>query len=149
MDRADHVGGLNTLDRADHVGGLDQADHVGGLVKKESLMPDLITKFLKYSPVKTYINEVIKIKVSDTAVNKLISNIDSIIRKIIKDAEATAKNDKRKTISIDHMTDAIESNLGKKVLSWEETVEEIIKKNPTELGKISRAINDYIDKGKK
>ena len=112
-------------------------------------MPDPITKFLKYSPVKTYINEVIKIKVSETAVHKLISNIDSTVRKIIKEAEATAKNDKKKTISIDHMTTSIENNLGKKVLSWEETVEEIIKKNPTELGKISRAKNDYISKGKK
>ena len=112
-------------------------------------MPGKRVNFIKYNPVKKYINNVVKFKVSDTAVKKLMSNIDSTIRKIIKDAQAAAKKKKRRTISIAHMTESIEKNVGKKSLTWKETVAEIIKKNPTELGKISRAINDYIEKGKK
>lgn len=112
-------------------------------------MPKKITKFVSYNAIKTYINEVIEMKSSKTAVEKLRSQIDTTIRKIIKEATTAAKNKKRKTISTAHMTAAIENSIGKKHLSWEETVDEIIEKNPTELGKISRAINDYIEKGKK
>lgn len=105
-----------------------------------------ITKFVSYNAIKTYINDVIEMKSSKTAVDKLRSQIDSTIRKIIKDATAASKDDKRKTISIAHMTEAIKKSIGKKHLSWQETAEELIEKNPTELGKISRAINDYISK---
>ena len=41
---------------------------------------------------------------------------------------------------------AVEKHLGKKNLTWQETAEEIIRQNPTDLGKISKAINDYIEK---
>lgn len=112
-------------------------------------MSSKITKFVSYNAIKTYINDVIEMKSSKTAVDKLRSQIDSTIRKIIKDATTAAKKKKRKTISIAHMTEAIEKSIGKKHLSWQETADEIIEKNPTELGKISRAINDHISKGKK
>ena len=102
-----------------------------------------------YSPVKKYINETVKIKVSETAIKKLISTVNSTTKKIIKAAQAAAKKKKRKTISLTHITEAIEKNIGKKTLTWQETTAEIIKKNPTDLGKISRAINDHISKGKK
>lgn len=44
------------------------------------------------------------------------------------------------------ITPALEKHLGKKYLTWQEIREEIIRQNPTDLGKISKAINDYIEK---
>jgi hypothetical protein len=86
---------------------------------------------------------------STGAVNKLIEDFDSTIEDVIADAEKLAKEDKRNTIMEQDVIPALEKHLGKKYLTWQETAEEIIRQNPTDLGKISKAINDYIEKEKK
>jgi len=108
-------------------------------------MPKKI-EFLKFNTIKEYINDAKKMRSSADAVNKLISDFDSTIEAVITDAEKLAKEDKRNTIMEQDIIPALEKHLGKKYLTWQETKDEIIRQNPTDLGKISKAINDYIQK---
>lgn len=106
-------------------------------------------EFLKFNAIKQYINDVKKMRSSTGAVKKLIQDFDATIEDTIADAGKLAKQDKRNTIMEQDVTLALEKHLGKKHLTWQETAKEIIRQNPTDLGKISKAINDYIEKGER
>ena len=112
-------------------------------------MPNKKKEFLKYNTIKEHINDILKMRSSDGAVKKFLSEFDTAIEDTLSDAGKLAKEAKRNTIMDEDITPAIEKHLGKKHLTWEETAEEIIRQNPTDLGKISKAINDYIEKEKK
>ena len=105
-------------------------------------------EFLRYNTIKEYINDVKKMRSSAGAVKKFIKDLDSAIEAVIANAEKLAKADKRNTIMEQDIIPALEKHLGKKHLTWQETADEIIRQNPTDLGKISKAINDYIRKQK-
>lgn len=107
------------------------------------------TEFVKFNTIKQYINDTKKMRSSTGAVKKLIKDFDSTIKDVITEAERLAKEDKRNTVMDQDITPALEKHLGKKHLTWQETAEEIIRQNPTDLGKISKAINNYIEKSKK
>ena len=108
-------------------------------------------EFIKFNTIKKYIIEIRQMRSSSEAIDKLIKDFDSTIETVITDAEKLAKEDKRNTIMEQDIIIALEKHLGKKHLTWEEIRDEIILKTPTDLGKISKAINDYIEKdqGKK
>ncbi|MBU4472798.1 MAG: hypothetical protein KJ842_01410 [Candidatus Omnitrophica bacterium] len=106
-------------------------------------------EFLRFNTIKQYINDIKKMRSSTDAVNKLIKDFDSTIEDVINEAEKLAKEDKRNTIMDQDVIPALEKHLGKKHLTWQETAEEIIRQNPTDLGKISKAINDYIKQEQK
>ena len=103
-------------------------------------------EFLRFNTIKQYINDIKKMRSSTSAVNKLIKDFDSTIEDVINEAGKIAKEDKRNTIMDQDVIPALEKHLGKKHLTWQETADEIIRQNPTDLGKISKAINDYIEK---
>ncbi|MBU0482864.1 MAG: NFYB/HAP3 family transcription factor subunit [Proteobacteria bacterium] len=103
-------------------------------------------EFIKFNAIKTYINDILKMRSSDSAVKKSMSEFDSTIETVLKEAGELAKEDKRNTVMDEDIISAVEKHLGKKQLTWQETAEEIIRQNPTDLGKISKAINDYIEK---
>ena len=105
-------------------------------------------EFIRLNTIKEYINDILKMRSSESAVKKFISEFDSAIEDTLTDAGKLAKEDKRNTIMDKHIIPALEKHLGKKHLTWQETAEEIIRQNPTDLGKISKAINDYIEKEK-
>lgn len=107
------------------------------------------TEFLRFNTIKEYINEILKMRSSRDAVKKFIKEFDSSIEAALKEAGKLAKEDKRNTVMDQDIIPALEKHLGKKHLTWQETAEEIIRKTPTDLGKISKAINDYIAKEKK
>ena len=106
-------------------------------------------EFIKFNTVKSYINDVKRMRSRNKAVNKLIKKFDSTIDTVITEAVRLAKEDKRNTIMEQDITQAIEKYLIKRPLTWQETAEEIIQHNPTDLGKISKAINTYIRKTQK
>jgi len=106
-------------------------------------------EFLRFNTIKEYINDILKMRSSDSSVKKFIKEIDSAIETILKEAGKIAKEDKRNTVMDQDIETAVEKHLGKKHLTWQETAEEIIKQNPTDLGKISKTINDYIAKKQK
>ncbi len=104
-------------------------------------------KFLRFNAIKEYINDNLKVRSSDKAVKKFIKEFDAAIGATLKEAKKSAREDKRNTIMDQDIIPALEKHLGKKYLTWQETVKEIIRQNPTDLGKISKAVNDYIEKG--
>jgi histone H3/H4 len=106
------------------------------------------SEFIRLNTIKEYINDILKMRSSDSAVKKFIGEFDSAIEDTLADAGALAKENKRNTIMDEHIIQALEKHLGKKHLTWQETADEIIRQNPTDLGKISKAINDYIEKEK-
>ena len=106
-------------------------------------------EFIRFNTIKEYINDILKMRSSDSSVKKFIKEFDSSIEAALKEAGKLAKEDKRNTVMDQDITPALEKHLGKKHLTWQETAEEIIRQNPTDLGKISKAINDYIKKSKK
>jgi len=112
-------------------------------------MPKKKPEFLRYNTIKEYINDILKMRSSDGTVKKFLSEFDTAIEDTLTDAGKIAKESKRNTIMDEDIIPALEKHLGKKHLTWEETAEEIIRQNPTDLGKISKAINDYIEKEKK
>ena len=103
--------------------------------------------FLRFNAIKEYINDNLKVRSSDKAVKKFIKEFDSAIGATLKEAKKLAREDKRNTIMDQDIIPALEKHLGKKYLTWQETVKEIIRQNPADLGKISKAVNDYIEKG--
>jgi len=86
---------------------------------------------------------------SDSAVKKFIKGFDSVIEVALKDARKLAKEDKRNTVMDEDITPSLEKHLGKKHLTWQETAKEILRHPPTDLGKISKKINDCIEKAQK
>lgn len=112
-------------------------------------MPKKKVEFLRFNTIKEYINDILKMRSSDSSVKKFLKEFDSSIEAALKEAGKLAKEDKRNTIMDQDIETAVEKHLGKKHLTWQETAEEIIKQNPTDLGKISKAINDYIAKKQK
>jgi histone H3/H4 len=103
-------------------------------------------EFIKFNTIKAYINDILKMRSSESAVKLSMKEFDSAIEIVLKEAGELAKEDKRNTIMDQDIISAVEKHLGKRNLTWQETADEIIRKNPTDLGKISKAINDYIDK---
>ena len=103
-------------------------------------------EFIKFNTIKAYINDILKMRSSESAVKKSMSEFDTAIETVLKEAGELAKQDKRNTVMDQDIISAVEKHLGKKNLTWQETAEEIIRQNPTDLGKISKAINDYIEK---
>ena len=112
-------------------------------------MPKKKVEFLRFNTVKEYINDSLKMRSSDSAVKEFLKEFDSAIATTLIEAGKLSKEDKRNTVMDEDIITAVEKHLGKKHLTWQETAEEIIKQNPTDLGKISKAINDYIEKNKK
>ena len=105
-------------------------------------------EFIRFNTIKEYINQTKNMRASDAAIQALTARFNDVVVSVITEAQALAKKDKRKTIMGTHIAQALEKYLGKKHLTWEETSEEIIRQNPADLGNISKAIQQYIQKSK-
>lgn len=108
-------------------------------------------EFIKFNTIKEYFKVAFKMRSSESAVKKAINAFDSTIETVLKEAGGLAQADKRNTVMDQDIISAVEKHIGKRNLTWQETADEIIRQNPTDLGKISKTINDYIEKdqGKK
>ncbi|MBA7493470.1 hypothetical protein ES702_04029 [subsurface metagenome] len=104
--------------------------------------------FIRFNTIKEYIKNVHQMRSGDKAIKKFIKEFQTAIETAIKEAKKTAKKDKRNTILEEDIILALEKHLGKKHLTWPEVAKEVIRQNPTDLGKISKAINDYMEKQK-
>jgi len=111
-------------------------------------MPKKKSEFIRFNTIKEYINDILKMRSSDSAVKEFLNGVDTAVETTLTDAGKLAKEDKRNTIMDEDVIPALEKHLGKKHLTWQETADEIIRQNPTDLGKISKAINDHIEKEK-
>ena len=73
-------------------------------------------EFIKFNTIKEYINDILKMRSSDSAVKKSIKEIDSTIEKVLKEAGKLAKEDKRNTVMNQDIISAIEKPY--EVLRW-------------------------------
>ena len=101
-------------------------------------------QFLNFSTIKNYINDNKKIRSSDKAVADLIKRFSETIEDVIVYAKNLALKDRRKTIMPRDVKKAIEKVVGKKDLAWQDTLKEILKKKPAQIGNISKGIESYI-----
>ncbi len=107
------------------------------------------SNFIKDTSIKTYIKDVLKFRSSDDAVSTISSKSNSLIETILTEAKGIAQQNKRATIMIEDINSAFEKYVGKTHVTWQEIAKDILLKNPTDLGNISKAINDYIAKNQK
>ncbi|MBA7492916.1 hypothetical protein ES702_03469 [subsurface metagenome] len=102
--------------------------------------------FLKEAVIKDHIKTVEKMRSSEDAIDELSTKNTSLILAIIKEAATLAKEANRKTIMLEDIAQAYETCVGKEHLTWEEVLKQILQQSPADLGKISKGINDYIEK---
>lgn len=100
--------------------------------------------FINFYTIKNYIREKAGMKSADDAIIKLIDRFNGSIKKVIGDAGLLSREDRRKTILLRDIEESLEESLGKIELNWEELLQEVLKQNPTDLGKISQGIRTHI-----
>ena len=109
------------------------------------------TGVLRPTVVTQYINRGAGIRAKKDAVAKLILDFDAVLAAVVTEAASLARQGRRTTILKRDVLAALEKHLRRKDLPWDETAAEVIKHNPTDLGKISKTIRDWIkeheDKG--
>ena len=102
------------------------------------------TGIVKPTTVKAYITTAKKMRSQASAVKKFIDDFDAVIEAVIVEAVALAKAAKRNTVMKADMAAAIDKYLKKTDLTWDQTAASVIKHNPTDLGKISKTILEWI-----
>lgn len=102
--------------------------------------------FLNFFTIKNYINANKKIRSSDKAVKDLIEKFSETIEDVIVYAKTLALEKRRKTIMPRDIQKAMEKIVGKKHLTWQDTLNEIVIKKPAQIGNISKGIESYIRK---
>jgi histone H3/H4 len=102
------------------------------------------TGIVKTTTVKDYITKAKKMRSQAAAVKKFIDDFDVVIEAVIVEAVALAKAAKRNTVMKVDMAAAIDKFLKKTDLTWDQTAASVIKHNPTDLGKISQTVMEWI-----
>ena len=102
------------------------------------------TGIIKTTTVKAYITKAKKMRTQAAAVSKLIADFDAVLEAVIVEAVALAKAAKRNTVMKVDVAAAVEKYLKKTDLTWDQTAAQVIKHNPTDLGKISKTILEWI-----
>jgi len=103
------------------------------------------TEFVRFNTIKNYIKEKEKMRSAVETVNSLTSRFNFLIETVIESAVSLAKVRKRTTILQEDMKEALEKTVGKKHLSWEELLQEVLLQNPIDLGNLSKGITKYIE----
>ena len=102
------------------------------------------TGIVKTTTVKDYITKAKKMRSQASAVKKFVDDFDVVVEAVIVEAVVLAKAAKRNTVMKDDMAAAIEKYLKKTDLTWDQTAAQVIKHNPTDLGKISKTVLEWI-----
>jgi histone H3/H4 len=102
------------------------------------------TGVIKPTVVTQYINRAAGMRAKKDAVAKLIADFDAVLAAVVVEAKNLARQDRRTTILKRDIVAALEKHLRRKDLPWDETAAEVIKHNPTDLGKISKTVRDWI-----
>ena len=102
-------------------------------------------EFVRYNTIKDYVKDIQKMRSNEAAVNNLTERFNSLIETVITSAAGLAKENKRNTILAEDMKEALEKTVGKKHLSWEDLLQEVLLQTPIDLGNLSKGINKYIE----
>lgn len=102
------------------------------------------TGIIKTTTVKVYFTSAKKMRTQAAAITKLIADFDVVLEAVIVEAVRLAKAAKRNTVMKVDVTAALDKYLKKTDLTWDQTAASVIKHNPTDLGKISKNILEWI-----
>ena len=100
--------------------------------------------FLKPNTLKDAFKTDYKIRSTDGAVKALVDAFDALIGQVLTEAVNAAKAARRTTVLEQDAAAGIEKHLAKRRLTWDETAQEVLAQTAADLGKISKAIQDYI-----
>lgn len=99
---------------------------------------------IKPTAAAQYIKKATGLRVRTEAVDELIADFDAVLVDVVAEAKAIAQAERRTTILKEDVAAAVEKHLRRKNLPWDETAKELIKHNPTDLGKVSKTVRDWI-----
>lgn len=102
--------------------------------------------FLKASTIKRYI-KARNLRSSADAVTELERRFNAVIARVIVEAGKLARAAKVRTVMPEHVAEAFAKHVGKTDLNWEEILAQVLDESPADLGKISRGVRDYIERG--
>ena len=102
--------------------------------------------FLRDAQIKEYIKDILKLRSSKKALDELSKRINAVMVAVLKEAAKLAKEANRKTVMPEDIIQAYKKHVGKEHLTWDEILKQILSQPPADLGKISKGINDYIEK---
>ncbi len=105
-------------------------------------------EFVKFNTVKEYIKSVHNFRSDKESVEELVSRFNPLIEKVITESIKLAKEENRTTVLLRDVKIILERFIGKERLHWEDILKGILLQNPTDLGKISKGIKDYIRENK-
>ena len=103
-----------------------------------------LTGVIKENAVSQYVKKSTGLRVRVDAVAKFIADFDAVIVAVVAEAKALARAGRRNTILKTDVAAAIDKHLRRRDLPWDETTKELIKHNPADLGKVSKAVRDWI-----
>jgi len=99
--------------------------------------------FVKKTSIKAAIRAK-KVRSSADAIGFIKKSMEALIWALLDESEQIAKNNRKKTILLRHVTAAFEKHVGKSDLNWQEILSQIIQETPADLGKLNKGIRDYI-----
>jgi len=103
---------------------------------------------LKRNTIKSYIKDILKMRVSKTAANELRIRVNALVKTALRDAQKSARSEDRSTIMPRDLTPALDSALGKKRLSTKDIFKGIKSLSAIELGDLSKKITQFIKESK-
>ena len=95
--------------------------------------------------IQRFINDELDMQVSETGVETVHGRFNDLIKRTIRDAETTAREEDRKRLLIRHLEEALEDNLGDRTPEPPELMEDIRQLGPIDIGDLVKLINDYVD----
>jgi len=101
------------------------------------------TAFVKSNSLKDELKKS-KFRSSESAIDKLLATFNKTIATVLADAITSAKAARRTTVLDEDAQSALDKNIGKQDLPWDDIVREVLRETPADIGKISKSIEDYI-----
>lgn len=103
---------------------------------------------IKYNTIKSYVKNILKMKISKTATDDLRIRFNDILKNILREGKDFAKEDRRETIMPRDTDSVTQKYLGNKSLSWEDLFKEVKRLNAVELGNLTKAVSKYVKEEK-
>lgn len=100
---------------------------------------------IKLNAINRYVIDILKMRISKTAATSLVARFNELLKIILREGSQFAEKEDRNTIMPRDIDTAIEDNIGKKRLTWEDVLVEIKHLNAIGLAELSKAITKYIE----
>lgn len=102
--------------------------------------------FVNDSSIKRFITDELNLRSSNSAVKELSTALNGIITEVIKISAESASKEKRTTIMSRDIKKGLAKGVQKEDLNSEEIYEQLIKESPADIGKITKGLQDLIER---